>query len=299
MTHTTDPGASFKGWETSARFTLPRDVAFGNYRGTSEQRLGGLDQTIEAQIVPRLVRAHQAAACASTQGTEVGHVVSEQIATFADLVLRRDVETACASIETLRASGMSLEEIYLSILAPTARHLGHLWSEDVCDFAEATLALWRLQQILREFSSAFRSEFAHRERGLRVLLAPAPGERHELGYVMFGLVLVAEFFRREGWDAWIEPDASSGEFAEVIRNQWFDVVEFLVCGDPKPEALAGAIRNVRRESANRSVGVMTCGPSLPCDPEIVLLVGADLAAADTRQGALQARGLVEPMRNRC
>ena len=48
-----------------------------------------------------------------------------------------------------------------------------------------------LQQLLREFSAAFRAE-PQRASGLRALLAPGPSEPHDLGYLMFGLVLVCE-----------------------------------------------------------------------------------------------------------
>ena len=72
--------------------------------------------------------------------------------------------------------------------------------------------------------------------------------------MMFDLVLVGEFFRRDGWDAWIEPDSSSVEFSEIVRNHWFDVVEFLVSGDKRLDALAANISAVRRDSPNQSLG---------------------------------------------
>ena len=127
---------------------------------------------------------------------------------------------------------------------------------------------------------------------------PAPGEKNELGYVMFGLVMMAEFFRRDGVDAWIEPDSTSNEFSGIIRSQWFDVVELLVSGDRKMDALAERIRMIRRESPNRGVGVMVCGPAFVEHPELVLLVGADVVANDPRQGAVQARKVVGLLANR-
>ncbi len=207
-------------------------------------------------------------------------------------MLSGDSAGANARIEALRGQGLTLETIYLQLLAPTAIHLRRLWTSDLCGFAEATLALWRLQQLLRQYSVEFRAEAERRETGRRVLLAPTPREKHDLSYAMFALVLMSEFFRRDGWEAWIEPDPTAREFTRVVHDEWFDVVEFLVSGDKQLDALAARIRMIRRESPNRSIGIMVHGQVFIEHPELVLLVGADLTATDARQGALQAQHLV-------
>jgi hypothetical protein len=192
----------------------------------------------------------------------------------------------------LRAQGFSLEQIYLGLLAPAASHLRHLWNGDLCGFADATLALWRLQQLLRHYSVEFRAETNRQQTERRVLLAPTPFEKHDLSYAMFYLVLMSEFFRRDGWEPWIEPDPNAREFAEAICRQWFDTVELLVSGDKQLDALASRIRMIRRESQNRSVGVIVYGQVFIDRPELVLLVGADLTATDARQGTIQAQHLL-------
>jgi hypothetical protein len=217
---------------------------------------------------------------------------SNDVAALAYQMLAGNAEDAEARIEVLRAGGNSLEAIYIQLLAPAAGHLRQLWRSDLCGFAEATLALWRLQQLLRNYSTEFRAEAERQETGRRALLAPTPREKHELSYAMFYLVMMSEFFRRDGWEAWIEPEPASREFSEVVRREWFDVVEFLVCGEKQLDALASRIRTIRRESPNRSIGVMVSGQIFIEHPELVLLVGADLTATDARQGALQAQKLV-------
>jgi hypothetical protein len=221
-----------------------------------------------------------------------GDPALKDAAALAEQMLAGDTDDGAVRVDALRAHGLTLEDIYLQLLAPAAAHLRRLWNADLCGFAEATLALWRLQQLLRHYSVAFRAESDRRETGRRALLAPTPLEKHDLGYAMFYLVLISEFFRRDGWEAWIEPDPKAREFADVIRQEWFDVVEFLVSGDKQLDALASRIRMVRRESQNRSIGVMVCGQVFIEHPELVLLVGADLTATDARQGALQAQQLV-------
>jgi MerR family transcriptional regulator, light-induced transcriptional regulator len=272
----------------------------GNSRSRlSEAGLTGLTRTIEAEIIPRLVMAHRAAppsTCVPAPGKAEPSL--NDVTALAEQAVAEDVDSICARIETVRAEGLTLEAIYIKLLAPAASYLRQLWANDLCGFAEVTLALWRLQQVLRRYNVDFRAEGERRETGRRALLVPTPREKHDLGYVMFGLVMMSEFLRRDGWEAWIEPDTSSREFATVIRSQWFDVVEFLVSGDKQLDALASAIRMIRRDSPNRSIGVMVCGPVFIEHPEVVLLVGADLTAPDARQGALQAQSLVGLMSTR-
>jgi hypothetical protein len=255
--------------------------------------LSGLTRTIQTKVIPRLVVAHaRPAAPKTTVPVERDSAGSNDVAVLADQMLAGNAEDAAARIEALRAGGNSLEAIYIQLLAPAAGRLRQLWSSDLCGFAEATLALWRLQQLLRNYSVEFRAEAERQETGLRALLAPTPREKHELSYAMFYLVMMSEFFRRDGWEARIEPEPTSREFAEVVRREWFDVVEFLVCGEKQLDALASRIRMIRRESPNRSIGVMVHGQVFIEHPELVLLVGADLTATDARQGPLQAQQFV-------
>jgi len=259
----------------------------------------GIANTVEADIIPRIVLAHRGPPADGTAPlVEAALPFPDDVVRFTELILRGHMDTACAHVDELRALGTSLEAIYLRLLAPTAGYLRHLWREDMCDFAEEALALWRLQQILRNFSMAFRNDPGHTECGKRVPLVPSPGEKQELPYLMFGLVLVGEFFRREGWDSWIEPDPSASEFVSVVRSQWFDIVEFVVSGDKRLDAIASSIRTIRRESPNRGLGVMLCGRVFLEHPELVLMVGGDIASGDPRQGTSQAHNLIGVLTSR-
>src|SRR5262245_2099894 len=150
--------------------------------------LVGLTKAIEADIVPRLVLAHRT--IPAVVAVEPDKRNSSEVGQFAEMILGQDIAAACAHIQVMRQQGKSLEAIYVDLLAPTAAHLRDLWSADLCGFADVTLALWRLQQVLREFSTEFRQEGEHAETGLRALLVTAPGGKNEVGYVMFGRVML-------------------------------------------------------------------------------------------------------------
>jgi hypothetical protein len=204
MRQATSPGA--------AGHTFDRDSAeFGGIRSgdnlldfpqparASAEDLVVLQRVVAFEILPRVIRAHGADPAQAMPRLPAEERVSDEVKAFCNIVLSQNSDAAVQHIEALVASGRSLETIYLDLMVPCARYLRRLWDEDVCDFAAATLALWRLQQLLRDFSTAFRSLGAEHSCGLRALLAPAPGEKQELSFIMFDLALIGEFFRRDGW----------------------------------------------------------------------------------------------------
>ncbi|GLH81735.1 hypothetical protein SSBR45G_66440 [Bradyrhizobium sp. SSBR45G] len=254
-----------------------------------------LNAAIEAEIIPRLVMAH---APALERVPAIIRASEQEAADFAELMLGADDDRAAACIQAHRDHGETLERIYLELLVPTANHLRHLWADDERDFADVTLALWRLQQLLRHFSPAFCAELTVAPTGLRGLLTTAPGDRREMGHMMFGLVLASEFFRRDGWDTWIEPDTADRGFIDALRTQWFNVVEFFANSDKKLDDLASNIRMARRASSNQDIGVLVCGPAFIERPELVLLVGGDGVVSDLSREASQARHVVSLLTER-
>jgi methanogenic corrinoid protein MtbC1 len=279
-------------WESGGKVQLERD-AVAKLRPVEQcegmdRSLSKLVRTIEGEIIPRLMLAHRSGpveAPAVTVGASAA--TGDDVAALAKLVLKQDVSEALGYIESVRMRGVPLDTLYLELLAPTARYLGELWEADLCDFTEVTFGLWRLQQMVRELSPAFRHEAEHREQDRRALLLPAPGEQHS-----FGLFMVAEFLRRAGWDVWAGPAVSMDELVSIVRSEPFAVVGLSVSCETRLDGLASAIHALRRASRNRGVGVMVGGQVFKERPELVALVGADATAMDGRQACLQAEGLL-------
>jgi MerR family transcriptional regulator, light-induced transcriptional regulator len=261
-----------------------------------ESHAASLSRIIESQIIPRLMLAHRAAQGASPLPPIDVHAPGpEAIAEFAQIVVSNGVSVAAAYVEAQRANGMSLESVYIDLLSPTARHLGYLWENDLCDFTEVTAGLWRLQQLLHELSPAFQGDgsgaqlsgLSRPKLARRALLLPAPGDQHT-----FGLFMVSEFFRRADWDVWGELPASTEQLINTVREERFDMVGFSVGSVLKLEELKFAIRAVRLESRNKNITVMVGGPIFVAHPEYINLVGADMTAADGRDAVIFAEELV-------
>ena len=277
----TGPGRS----ESRAGQAEPARPAADGYAGAMmRQRL--LARAVSAEVLPRLVLSHRAAAL--TPASEpCWSPAAGDVAELATLVIGRDETLPLAFVSAMRGRGATLEQLYLDLLTPAARLLGEQWEDDAVDFMQVTSGLGRLQHLVHEMSPSFVAEISRQGHGRRALMLPAPGEQHT-----FGLSMVVEFFRRGGWDVWTDPAASRAEMVDLVRANWYAVVGFSVAGDECLDALASVIRAVRRASRNRGVGVMVGGPVFVAHPEMAALVGADATAADGRHAVMQAQNLL-------
>ncbi len=259
----------------------------------AEVRLAGLISTIESEVIPRLVLAHRGAALAVPAAAD-GEIHPGEVVAFCELVMRDDLDVLMRYVQAARERGVPLERIYLDLLSPVARRLGDLWLADECDFTTVTLGLWRLHQVLHELSPAFQGEGDSLAEGKRVLLAATPGEQHT-----FGLFMVAEFFRRAGWEVMDGPAFTARELVAAVRHDWFFLAGFSLSGEGRAGELAALIRDVRQGSRNRAIAIMVGGAVFRERPDLVDRVGADACADDGREAVRLAESIWMQRQRRC
>lgn len=254
-----------------------------------------LARTIEAEIIPRLMLAHQTghADLTTPRGERVRPGPTE-VAELVQIVLANDGARPREYVQTLRAEGVALEVLYLELLAPAARRLGAMWEDDLCDFTQVTLGLWRLQQVVYDMSPSFHASHVRSPHRRRAMLVPVPGSQHT-----FGILMVAEFFRRSGWDVWGEPTASGVELVHTARSEWFDMIGLSLGTEVHVSRVASVILALRKASMNPGVVVMIGGPVVSLRPELVALVGADATAADAAQAVSRAESLTPTQERSC
>lgn len=210
-----------------------------------------------------------------------------QVCAFVEAVLAPKDADALAFVTALRDGGSSVESIYLDLLAPAARELGDRWVDDSCSFVDVTMALGRLQTVLRDLSSMFVREHPERELVGSALLACVPGEQHSLG-----LFMVAEFFIRDGWGVRVGPPISEADLLSDVRGGWYDVVGFSLACDSRFDRLKREISRVRAASRNRNVLILVGGRTFNEHPELVKRVGADASALNAELAPEQARRML-------
>lgn len=258
-------------------------------RPAVEERMSRLVKTLEAEVIPRLVDAHRTFPVSeiSPAASVCPPPSTVEVEAFVRLVLHREDLPISACIEALRGKGMSIEMLFLDLLAPAANHLGYLWEEDLCDFTHVTIAVGRLQHLLQVLSPAFGTEVRFPAHARRALLVPSPGEQHT-----FGLSMVAEFFMRAGWQVAGGQGAYRDEAADLVSREWFDVVGFSVGSEARLDLLTSCVTSVRQMSRNPDIGVLVGGPIFVRNPELVALVGADATSPDGKQAPVAAEALV-------
>ncbi len=249
----------------------------------ADARMGRLARAIDAEVIPRLVLAHRRAGCDDAPAT----TLSSAAAALMPIIVAGDVDAALAHLQELREGGLGIESIYLDILAPLARRFGELWDTDRCDFGAVTVGVMRLQQVMRRLAPEFQAEMPASLPGRRIVLAAMPGEQHT-----FGISMLAEFFRRDGWDVHDEPLESVAALTDLVREHWIGVVGLSLSGEAGLEGLARAIRAIRRHSRNRGIGIIVGGTVFAGSPDRIARVGADASALDPRQAVQQAHDLL-------
>ncbi|MBX9931797.1 MAG: cobalamin B12-binding domain-containing protein [Methylobacterium sp.] len=218
----------------------------------------------------------------------------DEIAAFADLLLSPEGDDTDGRIAHLLAGGLSVDSLLLDLLAPSARHLGLLWEEDLCDFTELTIAMGRLQRISYGLSSRFGGEEDGGWDGRSLLLLTCPGETHS-----FGVTLLDRFFRKAGWDTVCATEASGVDPVSLVRTEWFDVVGLSLACETLLPVLAETIEALRGASRNPDLHIMVGGPIFLDHPEYVFRVGADATARDARQAIAIAQRLLDLRARAC
>jgi methanogenic corrinoid protein MtbC1 len=184
---------------------------------------------------------------------------------------------------------MSLPSIYLDLLAPAARMLGAMWDEDRCSFADVTVAVSRMHQVLLHFSPCFCANVAEStENAHRALIVPVPGEQHT-----FGLFMVVEFFRRAGWNIWSGSPATPSDLFGVVSANAFELLGYSVAADRHLGQLKEQLSAIRKRSRNPNIKILVGGQAFSDDPELFREVGADASAADGMQAVQVAERLVQ------
>jgi methanogenic corrinoid protein MtbC1 len=246
-----------------------------------------LMQILESQIIPSLLAANEfTEPFYSTDGARTALPTESEISNFAELCTGLDEEAPNLFVQGLMAEGLSSEAIFLHLLAPAARHLGYLWDEDLCDFSKVTIGLLRMQKITLRLGSDFQEKRKSALEGMRALFAPVPGSQHTLGVLM-----VSEFFRREGWQVWMELGSSEEKLLAAVKKDWFQVIGLSIGTEAHVESLTDTIRSIRAASANRDVKVLIGGPFLALSPNLYKEVGADAAAGDAVSAVELAKNL--------
>lgn len=245
-----------------------------------------INTIIEGEIIPRLMMVHSVRSASADDKSEIDPTEAHR---FALLPLKLEAANLIEEVDAFLDEGVSIEAIFLDLLAPAARRLGKMWETDECDFIDVTMGLWRLQEVMREISSRVPMDRAvPPPDAARALFAPMPGDQH-----YFGPLMLDEFFARGGWKSTVLTKPLRKELLDCISREAFDVVGLTLSRDCPSAALTNIIKAIRSVSANPHLSILIGGRMINQNPAIVAEVGADGTGADARAALDVAAALVQ------
>jgi methylmalonyl-CoA mutase cobalamin-binding subunit len=186
-----------------------------------------------------------------------------------------------AEMRRSRVSAAALADIYIPI---AARKMGEDWLDDELSWMEVTIAVARLQSLLREIGSAWAADRAGDAGSGSVLLIIPNSEQHTLG----PLVAMSQM-RRFGISVCLRIAPSHEELRSLVAERAFDGVMVSVAGEEKLDTVRKLVSFIK------SIGiahlpVIIGGAIMTKVNDPASITGADLSTNDIGV-ALEALGL--------
>jgi MerR family transcriptional regulator, light-induced transcriptional regulator len=232
---------------------------------------GALASVIALDIIPRLLMGHRVEERTDTPARPRSRFTDIDRAGFLSDSLQLSAPQLSAKLREMMMWGHELESVLLDLMAPVARQLGEMWERDSITFIDVTIAVQKMQQVLRDICQSVTSD----AYGPHALLLPAPGESHS-----FGLVIVSELFRKRGWYVAGGMPVTQHVLVNMVNTQPYAVVGFSLSNSALLGDLKTAIKRVRKSSACRDVLVIVGGSAFDGKTHLAADIGADAAFAD-------------------
>jgi methanogenic corrinoid protein MtbC1 len=189
--------------------------------------------------------------------------VSEHQGSFLAALLARDSARARRSVEAALEDGVPIPDLYLEVLEPALREVGHRWAMGTLNVAEEHYATTVAQSILDGLSR--RLKRAPKDGRLAVV-SGTPEELHALG-----VRIVADFLEADGWEViLLGPGAPAHDIAQLVESEQPDVVALST-------ATAGVVDGVVEV-----IGALAALRPRPC-----IVAGGQFWTAETSPTALE------------
>jgi MerR family transcriptional regulator, light-induced transcriptional regulator len=246
-----------------------------------------LGEILSLGVIPRLLIAHAKPIELPAETHPL--IRKEDIDRLAPIAVHEPAHMLLEEVESIMRRGVSAESIFVDLMAPVARQVGLDWEEDRLDFVQVSMALWRLQEVLRQVAANTTRSFEDQPRS--ALFAPMPGDNHS-----FGTAMVHECFSIAGWDAELLVDPTLQSLTEAVARRRFDLVGLTLSCDCHNDRVASLIRAVRSVSMNPQLCIMIGGRVPQQQPNLAALCGADGTAATAPAAVTTAERLVGMLR---
>jgi DNA-binding transcriptional MerR regulator len=258
---------ALRAWER--RYGLLRPArSEGGYRLYSED-----DESRVRAMARQLVRGVPAAEAARLVLAGGGEIADQGDFTTAARELRHalddfDDARSQVALDALLAT-FSFETVARDVILPYLRDLGERWERGEVSVAQEHFASFVLRGRLLALARGW-----DRGAGPRAVLACAPGERHELGLILFGLEL-----RAQGWRiTFLGADTPVDTLTSAVETLTPDVVVVTALAPEHMKGIEPALGELARGAKLYLAGVEGIQP-------LATRVGAELLSGDPIKAA--------------
>ena len=270
---------TLRAWERRYGLLRPErsDGGFRLYGPEDEQRVIRMktliDSGVSAAEAARLALESSAPGVAAATGGAAVWALDVQ-AERLRLALERFEEAEANTLLDEALAGLTVETVADHIVLPAMRAIGERWESGEVSIAQEHFATGvlrgRMLSVARNWGAG---------SGPRALLACPPGEDHDLGLVVFGVVL-----RARGWRiTYLGPDTPIETIAETAKQLRPDAI-VIAALDPEPfERAARELSKLASES-RLLIGGAGAGPAIAKRLRVELLDEDPVRAAAELSG---------------
>lgn len=241
--------------------------------------LTGLARTVVARLVARDGGAGRPADPATVAALARALLDPDPAGLWA---LRHDLRRA-------RIGDVELADLYFPAVA---RHMGCAWVADSAPFTDVTIAVARMQALLRDIGRDWTSNAAAGPASAAVLIVLPEGEQHS-----FGAVILAGQLRRQGISVRLEVGSPGAGLRRLVQERVYDCAMISVACEEKLDQCKRLVDALRQGSGGR-LWIAIGGPLLDRPIDIRGRTGADVATCDpflVLEGGLARRTKVKEM----
>ena len=211
---------------------------------------------------------------ARKRGAGPAAVVEKHVSDLRDAVLEADPAERERAVAMIQKRGVSNDELIDLYIPEVARRMGEEWVCDDSTFADVTIAVARLQGLLRKLSHDTPSHRAFGDDGVAV--AVIADDFHTLG----AMILTAQL-RRLGVSVRLMLDVSADDVPDLSDDEdRYDAIMISASHVETLDKIRKFVEKIRRSRAGRSVPIVVGGPILAARADVRSATGADFATSD-------------------
>ncbi|MFD2173673.1 cobalamin B12-binding domain-containing protein [Rhodobacter lacus] len=177
-------------------------------------------------------------------------------------------------LDDFRGAFVASEDIASKYVPAAARQIGLAWEADQLSFAQVTVGIARLQELLHSLQSDFTADSSNPANTSTVLVIVPPGEQHTLG-----ALVVAMGLRRKGISVRLLFAPGLSDLSRLMSTNRFDAALITVGSMERVEISAKLVKTLSSLTKGR-MRVAIGGAIVAQRAEALAKTGADLVTND-------------------